>query len=335
MKFPVSSTYLYHIVSYSPGKLGRCGGAKGSLGMKRELRKVRNTVEEMHSHQQHHQQAQEDKTILDWLTPINYGKQQSDYISRRYPGTCQWFLESVEYQTWLENSNQTLFCTGIPGAGKTVLTSIVVQDVCSYFHGNSTIGIAYIYCQSGRHAEQTTLDIVTNLLKQLALHVRLPIEVKNLYEKHKLHQSSPPLPDILDSLRCLAKKFSRVFIIIDALDECDISNGGRTMLLSILVDLCHEVEANLFATSRMIPDIIEKFNGSISFQVRATSEDIQKYVGGCMRILPSFVENNFGLQDKIKITMSNLANGMFVLAFFLQVLQMLIRNPGFFSLQCI
>ena len=316
MNRKVSSTHVYQlIVSCSPGKLKKCGGAKASLDMRRQLQKVSDTLEEMHFHQQHHQQGQEDQTILDWLTPVDYSKQQSDYISRQQPGTCQWFLESVEYQTWLENSNQTLFCTGIPGAGKTILTSVIVQNVCNNFHGNSTIGIAYIYCESGRHAEQKILDIITNLLKQLAHHVPLPSEVKDLYKKHKRNHSRPSLPDMLDSLRCLGKRFSRVFILIDALDECDIST---------LVNLCHEVEANLFATSRMIPDIIQKFKGSISLEIRATSKDIQNYVGGCMRILPSFVENNFDLQDKIKTTISMLANGMFVSISFFQVLQVLI-----------
>ncbi len=47
------------------------------------------------------QHTQENQTILDWLTPFDYGPQQSDFISRRQQGTAQWFLESREYQAWL------------------------------------------------------------------------------------------------------------------------------------------------------------------------------------------------------------------------------------------
>jgi hypothetical protein len=39
----------------------------------------------------------EDMKILDWLTPINYDPQQSDYLKRRQPGTGQWLLDSAEY----------------------------------------------------------------------------------------------------------------------------------------------------------------------------------------------------------------------------------------------
>src|SRR5438105_551348 len=60
----------------------------------------------------------EDIKILDWLTPVDYGPQQTDHIRRRQPGTGQWLLDSPEFQTWLKTVKQTLFCPGIPGAGK-------------------------------------------------------------------------------------------------------------------------------------------------------------------------------------------------------------------------
>jgi hypothetical protein len=40
---------------------------------------------------------QEHETILEWLTPIDYAQQQSDYLRRRQSGTGQWFLDSAEY----------------------------------------------------------------------------------------------------------------------------------------------------------------------------------------------------------------------------------------------
>jgi hypothetical protein len=69
--------------------------------------------------------VQEDLEVLDWLTPENYG-QHSDISKRRQPGTGQWFLNSSEYRAWLELVEMTIFCPGIPGAGKTILTATVV-----------------------------------------------------------------------------------------------------------------------------------------------------------------------------------------------------------------
>jgi hypothetical protein len=61
-----------------------------------------------------YQDDQERRVIVDWLTPIDYASQQSDFISRRQEGTGLWLLESDEFQEWLGQSKKTLICPGIP-----------------------------------------------------------------------------------------------------------------------------------------------------------------------------------------------------------------------------
>src|SRR6266566_2974105 len=122
--------------------------------------------------------------ILDWLTPIDYTPQQHDFINRRQTGTGQWLLDSAEYQTWRQTAKSTLFCPGIPGAGKTILTSIVVEDLTTRFFDDPTVGIAYIYCNFRRKHEQRAEDVITSLLKQLSQgRTSLPETVKALYDK--------------------------------------------------------------------------------------------------------------------------------------------------------
>lgn len=116
----------------------------------------------------HHQQTQEHNDILDWLTPVNYGPQQSDFLGRRQPGTGEWLLDTPEFRTWRDTSGQTLFCPGIPGAGKTTLTSTVADYLVTMFRDDNTVGIAYFYCNFRRQDEQTAKDLLALLLKQLA-----------------------------------------------------------------------------------------------------------------------------------------------------------------------
>lgn len=80
--------------------------------------------------------------ILDWLTSVDYSAQLSDYLERRQEGTGEWLLSSNEFQTWIQNKEHMLFCPGMPGAGKTVLTSIVVDHLHSKIQKDSKIGIA-------------------------------------------------------------------------------------------------------------------------------------------------------------------------------------------------
>jgi hypothetical protein len=106
--------------------------------------------------------------MLNWLIPIDYKPYHNDFIGRRQAGTGQWLLDSAEFQTWLNIDKQRLFCPGIPGAGKTILASIVVNDLDTRFSDDSTIGIAYIYCNFRRQDEQKIDDLLASLLKQLA-----------------------------------------------------------------------------------------------------------------------------------------------------------------------
>ncbi|RYP28170.1 hypothetical protein DL767_007318 [Monosporascus sp. MG133] len=93
------------------------------------------------------------RAVLDWLTPIDYAAQQSDFITRRQAGTGQWLLDSPEFRAWLQAGKRTLFCPGIPGAGKTILTSIVVDELTCRFTDDETVGIAYVYCNF-RHTHE-------------------------------------------------------------------------------------------------------------------------------------------------------------------------------------
>jgi Cdc6-like AAA superfamily ATPase len=180
----------------------------------------------------------EDIKILDWLTPVDYGPQQTDYIRRRQPGTGQWLLDSPEFQTWLKTERQTLFCPGIPGAGKTILTSTVIKELTIRFSNDLRISIAYIYCNFQRQDEQKIDNLMAALLKQLAeSQPSLPGSVKSLYDRHMAKRTRPLLDETSRVLRSLVAMYSRVFLSFDALDECQASDGCRARFLSELFNL--------------------------------------------------------------------------------------------------
>ena len=174
-----------------------------------------------------------------------------------------------------------LFCQGIPGAGKTILTSIVVDNLVTRFHENPNIGIAYIYCNFRRKDEQTINDLLKCLLKQLARNQSaLPVIVQDLYDRHTKNQTRPSFGDISRALYSVAAMFSRVFIVIDALDECQVSEGSRSMLLSEIFNLHQQCKANVFATSRFVPEVTEKFKKYPRLDIRAHDEDVRNYLEG-------------------------------------------------------
>lgn len=256
----------------------------------------------------------EDLEILDWITPIDYGRQQSDYFRRRQPGTGQWLLDSEEFQTWVKTSKQTIFCPGIPGAGKTILTSIVINELTRHFQNNAAIGIAYIYCNFRRQDEQKIEDLLASLLKQLTQsRYSLPENVKSLHAKHKDKRTRPSCDELSQAFQPVAALYSRLFIIIDALDECQTIS--RENLLSEIFTLRDKYGANIFATSRFIPEITAKFNQNTSVEIRASDEDVHRYIEGQMGQLRPFVGRNLDLREEIKTKIVKAVEGMYVIPY--------------------
>jgi hypothetical protein len=260
-----------------------------------------------------HQDDRVHHEILDWLTPIDYAPQQNDFISRRQAGTGHWLLDSAEFKAWVETEKQTLFCPGIPGAGKTILTSIVVDKLTTQFGNDESIGVAYIYCNFRRQDEQKPGDLLTSLLKQLSQYrPSLPDSVRSLYDKHKKKKTRPSLDEISKAFQSVATLHSRVFIIVDALDECRTSDGCRTEFLTQIFSLQTKLGANIFATSRFLPEITEPFVGSVTLEIRASAEDVGRYVDGYISRLPSFVGRNPDLQEEIRTEIVKAVDGMYV-----------------------
>lgn len=260
-----------------------------------------------------HQVDEQSRMVLDWLTPVDYAPQQNDYIKRRQAETGQWLIDSAEFEKWVENDEQTLFCPGIPGAGKTILTSIVVEELSDRFKNDNSVGIAYLYCNFRRRDEQKAEELLASLVKQLAQSwSSMPESVESLYNKHKAKRTRPTFDEISKALQSVAALYSRIIIVIDALDECQVSDGTRTRLLLEIFSLQAKCRANIFVTSRFNHEIKKEFEGSIYQEIRASSEDVRRYLDHHMFLLPGFVRSSPGLQEEIKSKITQSVQGMYV-----------------------
>jgi len=200
----------------------------------------------------------------------------------------------------------------MPGAGKTIITSIVVDYLSVEFQNDTSIGIAYLYCSFRRQDEQNPTELLSSLLKQLVQgQLSVPESVRSLYERHK-DRARPSFDEILKVFHAVVADYSRTFIVVDALDECQVSNGVRSKLLSELFRLQAQTGASLFATSRFIPEIEKEFKGSILLEIRANNEDVQRYLDGHMSRLPSFVSRSSDLKEEIKTEIIKAVDGMYV-----------------------
>ncbi|KAI1177031.1 hypothetical protein F4777DRAFT_222673 [Nemania sp. FL0916] len=264
------------------------------------------------------EQKRYQEKIFHWLTPFDYFSQQSDFIRRRQPGTGQWLLDSTEYRHWLSTKRETLFCPGIPGAGKTILASIVIENLLDLNSIDESVGICYIFLSTRRSHEQDLSHLMASLLKQLLQAKSTCLEKISLpYDRHKKNRTRPSLDELRGMLHSVASGFARIFVVVDALDECQIGDDDcRSRFISELLDLCSVAGVNILATSRPIPEITAKFDraGAAVKEICASDDDIVKYLDEKLSTFPSFVSCDPLLQVTIKETIVERVKGMFLLA---------------------
>ncbi|KAB8225326.1 hypothetical protein BDV33DRAFT_231663 [Aspergillus novoparasiticus] len=249
----------------------------------------------------HRQDETERQAILDWLSPVNHAAQQSDYLSRHQPGTGQWFIDSHRFRTWVEKPQQTLFCPGIPGAGKTTLMSLVIDELYNRYGNDSDIGIVFIY--SNFKDEWTMYQLLSTLLKQLIQRQpSIPSDLKDIYDYHHKYGTQPPPEDIFWCLDTIASSYKKIFMVIDALDECRSAIESRDGIMTTILGL------------QALHHISDLFKEMPTLEIRAPNEDVQRYLRNHLGRLPRFVSRDAGLQDEIVTEIAEAVDGMFLLA---------------------
>ena len=102
-------------------------------------------------------------SILRWVSPLNFGAKQSDLSNQRQQGTGNWLLKSNEFSKWLSGATTNVWCPGMPGAGKTVLASKIIDHIGQNIR-KTVVGLAYIYCNC-KDASQTGVGFVSSFLQ--------------------------------------------------------------------------------------------------------------------------------------------------------------------------
>jgi hypothetical protein len=208
-------------------------------------------------------------------------------------------------------NEKTLLCHGIPGAGKTVMASIVVDHIQALRQKNPAIGIAYFYFSYDSTSEQTSGAVTGCLIRQLLeLMPDIPAELQILSESHEKHKTRPSLKDLHISLKTAIRMYSKVFIVLDALDEYHAGDSARSYcFLDELLKLQKLARFKIFATTRINSEIISQFEPCLRSEIRAHREDIRTYIHTRMTELRK-IKNQPDLQSKVHETILRSTDGM-------------------------
>ena len=229
-------------------------------------------------------------------------------------------MRRSEFQDWLAGSQDNLSCPGIPGAGKTVIASLVIDHLLSKFpSGNEDVPVAivWIYCNYKDRQAQTLDHFLGSIVSQLVQQqIGLLSDVVELYKKHSSMKEAPPDPaDILELLERKIRCYHTVFVVIDALDECD--NEDRTGMRLFDALKCLQPNVRLLITSRPLPDIVKEFENEPRIEIRAPDTDIRDFVRSRLEVEPRLkkhmqADTKFG--ELIEDAVVEKSEGMFLMA---------------------
>ncbi|KAF0329553.1 ankyrin repeat protein, partial [Colletotrichum asianum] len=243
-------------------------------------------------HMRDHLLKEQDQRILDWLVPSDH--------------------EDRHFQAWVTSKNQTLFCPGMPGSGKTVITSVVVNFLSQRCTQDASLGLAFVYLNYKSQSQQDLPALLARFLWQLCRNSKKVSEdVRRLYENRSSVERTASPETLEKAIVNVSTSLSRVWFVVDALDEC---NQCRTKLLACLTRVQQKTGACIMYTSRDLPEITLSLTGHPTVTITAKEVDVGRFLDsqlpGALSRIPATTE----LREELKEKMMKIVGGMFLLA---------------------
>jgi hypothetical protein len=252
-------------------------------------------------------------SICKWLVINDPSSNHNRAWGLHEPHTGNWVTHSPDYENWLRGATSFLWLHGIPGSGKTVLASFIIENVKEFCKKAIQIntGWAYYYFYFSREQDEAPhfLRWTINQLCRQSNHI--PTEAHDLYRARE----EPIISSLLAALAAVLEDFERAYLVIDALDE----SSNRSRVLDILLHISNHArfkKLQICAVSRREIDIekaLEDISTKISLHNDLVDQDIRSYAQGLLQRhsrLSKWPEN---LKREIETAVVEGAKGMYVL----------------------
>lgn len=155
------------------------------------------------------------------------------------------------------------------------------------------------------------VNLISSLLQQVVQkNPTVSDDILSLHNKHDKKGTRPTLSEWSRLLQSEVRRLSKVFVVIDALDECPESSGIRRDFLTEILKLQN---TQILVTSRHIPAVGREFEMAARLEVRATDEDVERYLKDRIRKEPRLARHITAapdLEETIVTTVTEKAKGM-------------------------
>ena len=242
---------------------------------------------------QDHLKAEERRGLLAWLSRIPCRNHHELIYREVLPDTGLWLLNKADFVEWQSSSSSSLlWLHGIPGAGKSTLTSIVIQRLLGDAAGvENAAPLAYFYCsrQKTESCRMDPTEILRAILKQLSSlgpdgRVRHAIATEYKQRRHDAERDGLDVRDLSFSectqLILELTSEAPATVAIDGIDELGDSSLDLLDALRYLVENSLNV-LKVFVSSRDDAAIARSLRHANS--IRVTSADNAKDIAVFVR----------------------------------------------------
>ena len=180
-----------------------------------------------------------------------------------------WILDDLAFSDWRNNDDtQLLWIKGDPGKGKTMLMIGLIKELSKQLESSPGLGIlSYFFCQDTLPTLNNAVSVLRGLIyllvdqqKTLIRHLRKKYDSsgRQLFEDGNAFQAlSEIFSDILHD-----SSLARVYLMVDALDEC---NSKLSQLLDLIApNTPHPSRVKWLVSSRNRSDIEERLRATSS-----------------------------------------------------------------------
>ncbi|KAI0539486.1 ankyrin repeat-containing domain protein [Xylaria digitata] len=237
------------------------------------------------------------------------------------PGTGQWIFENENFKRWVNHTGGLLWLHGIPGAGKTVLCSTVIDHLqtrpLSQPHRShpGPDHVLYYYFTFSDHTKQSLANLLKFTIYQLIANTQeFPEVADTLYDSKNQGSNEPSIKELIETLAAIASACAGdVYLLVDALDECP--GKERKAFYERALGPILATKVKLMIASRKEPDIEEALRNRSLYEICIQNDDVnadvRAHVNSVISRDPKFQVMKLSIQEEILDGVVSGARGMF------------------------
>ncbi|KAJ7618021.1 ankyrin repeat-containing domain protein [Roridomyces roridus] len=260
-----------------------------------------------------------EKKLEEWLqSPLDMRHKQHETQKLRHAGTGRWFLEGERFLEWQDNAG-SFWIQGASGTGKSVLSSSIIQKLLNdrelFADLGKPFGLGFFYFDFKCKDESAVEAALRRIVLQLSAQAPRPFRLLDKCYCVSRGQVLPTREDLQRMLTDLFKEIGRVYIVVDALDECPDAELAQLLSFISLLREWKDTPLHLVFTSQPRSIFTESFMDvpSVLLDPDAIQADIKLFITSELREnrqLKIWARRTDDIVERVLV----MSNGMFRLA---------------------